>query len=214
MKTLQRICLEHVPTCVWYSLSPFMQGLLVPFDMRLAFARLQRRILERRKRRMDSISSLLTTQLKISLVPKQSRQLDVRESGKLVRGDHLVVMVGGETGYGHHGLYLGPYQDDIKVVEFASPTGDKLMRDARIQVTTYLKFTRAYDRVYVVPYAGADDSFEGPDTHECQLALHFAESPRSDHDKYDLIRWNCEAFVLLCNTGQYQRAEQIISMIG
>ena len=69
MKSLQHLCLEKLPKSTWNHLSPHLQALLITPEMRLAFIRLQKQILHRRRRRMENIVHLLTTQFNISLVP-------------------------------------------------------------------------------------------------------------------------------------------------
>jgi hypothetical protein len=155
---------------------------------------------------MEIIGDLLTTQFNISLVPGNARQLNVGALHKLVPGDHLVVMAGGEEGYGHHGLYLGVHNGETEVAHFASPTGDSCMRDATIHMTTYENFTSEYHRVYVVPYE--KDSSESRET-AMKVARQFIGAPRQSHCEYNLLRWNCETFVIMCKTGQYRLSEQI-----
>lgn len=174
--------------------------------MRLAFIRLQKRILRRRRQRMENIVDLLTTQFNITLVPGNARQLNVRALHKLVPGDHLVVMVGGETGYGHHGLYLGIHNGETEVAHFASSTGDPKMKDATIHVTTYENFTGAYHKVYVVPYE--NDSSEARKI-AMKVAREFIGAPRQSHSEYSLLSWNCETFVIMCKTGEYRLCEQV-----
>lgn len=149
---------------------------------------------------------LLTTQLKISLVPGNARQLNVLALHKLVPGDHLVVMVGGETGYGHHGLYLGIHNGETEVAHFASSSGDPKMKDATIHVTTYENFIGAYRKVYVVPYE--NDSSEARKI-AMKVARQFIGAPRQSHREYNLLVWNCETFVIMCKTGQYRLSEQV-----
>ena len=174
--------------------------------MRYAFTRLQKTILHRRRRRMENIVDLLTTQFYISLVPGNARQLNVGALHKLVPGDHLVVMVGGEGGYGHHGLYLGVHNGETEVAHFASPTGDLRMKDAIIHMTTYENFTSEYHRVYVVPYE--EDSSEAR-TAAMKAAREFIAAPRQSHREYSVLTWNCETFVIMCKTGQYRLSEQV-----
>ena len=206
MKSLQHLCLEILPKSTWDNLSPYLQALLITPKMRYAFTRLQKRTLHRRRRRMEIIGDLLTTQFNISLVPGNARQLNVREPYKLVPGDHLVVMVRGETGYGHHGLYLGVHNGETEVAHFASPTGDPCMRDATIHMTTYENFTSAYHRVYVVAYE--KDSSQTRET-SMKMAREFIGAPRKLHCEYDLLTWNCETFVIMCKSGQYRVSEQV-----
>lgn len=206
MKSLQHLCLERLPKSTWDNLSPHLQALLITPKMRYAFTRLQKTILHRRRRRMENIVDLLTTLFNISLVPGKARQLDVRDFDELVPGDHLVVMVGGEGGYGHHGLYLGVHNGQSEVAHFASPTEDPRMEDATIHVTRYGNFTRGYHRVYVVPYE--EDSTETRES-AMKVARELVGAPRQSHREYNLHHWNCENFVLFCKTGQYQNSEQI-----
>ena len=139
-------------------------------------------------------------------MPGNARQLNVREPYKLVSGDHLVVMVGGETGYGHHGLYQGVHNGEAEVAHFASPTGDPSMTDAFIHMTTYVNFTRGYESLYVVPYE--KDSSESRET-AMKIARQFKGAPRQSHREYSLLTWNCETFVIMCKTGQYRLSEQV-----
>jgi hypothetical protein len=159
---------------------------------------------------MENIVDLLTTQFNISLVPGNARQLNVGDFDELVPGDHLVVMVGGEGGYGHHGLYLGVHDGKSQVAHFASPTDNPLMTDATIHVTRYGNFTRGYERVYVVPYE--EDSSETRNT-AMKVAREFIAAPRQSHREYSLLTWNCETFVIMCKTGQYRLSEQVEKFI-
>ena len=211
MKSLQHLCLEILPKSTWDNLSPYLQALLITPKMRYAFTRLQKRTLHRRRRRMEIIGDLLTTQFNISLVPGNARQLNVREPYKLVPGDHLVVMVGGRTGYGHHGLYLGVHDGEAEVAHFASPTGDPFMKDATIHVTTYVNFTREYHRVYVVAYQ--NDSSETRES-AMKMAREFVRAPRQTHREYSLLSWNCETFVIMCKSGQHRVSEQVEKFIN
>ena len=206
MKSLQHLCLEILPKSTWDNLSPHLQALLITPKMRYAFTRLQKRTLHRRRRRMEIIGNLLTTQFNINLVPGNARQLNVGALHKLVPGDHLVVMVGGEGGYGHHGIYLGVHNGETEVAHFASPTGNPCMRDATIHITTYENFTSEYHRVYVVAYQ--NDSLETRET-AMKVARQFIGAPRQTHREYSLLSWNCETFVIMCKTGQYRLSEQV-----
>ena len=206
MKSLQHLCLEILPKSTWDNLSPYLQALLITPKMRYAFTRLQKRTLHRRRIRMEIIGDLLTTQFNMSLVPGNSRQLNVGALHKLVPGDHLVVMVGGEGGYGHHGLYLGVHNGETEVAHFASPTGDPCMTDATIHMTTYENFTRGYESIYVVAYQ--NDSLETRET-AMKVARQFIGAPRQSHCEYNLLTWNCESFVIMCKSGQYRLSEQV-----
>ena len=206
IQSLQHLCLEVLPKSTWDNLSPHLQALLITPQMRCAFTRLQKRTLHRRRRRMEMIVNLLTTQFNISLVPGNARQLNVRALHKLVPGDHLVVMAGGEGGYGHHGLYLGVHDGETEVAHFASPTRDPRMKDATIHMTTFENFTSAYHRVYVVPYE--KDSSKTRET-AMKVARKFIGAPRQSHCEYSLLTWNCETFVMMCKTGQYRVSEQV-----
>jgi len=155
---------------------------------------------------MENIVDLLTTQFNISLVPGKARQLHVAAQHKLVPGDHLVVMVGGEGGYGHHGLYLGVHDGETEVAHFASRTGDPCMNDATVHMTTYENFTGEYHNVYVVAYE--NDSSQTRET-AMKVAREFICAPRQAHREYNLLVWNCETFVMMCKTGQYRLSEQV-----
>ena len=206
MKSLQHLCLEILPKSTWDNLSPYLQALLITPKMRYAFTRLQKRTLHRRRRRMEIVGDLLTTQFNINLVPGNARQLDARALHKFAPGDHLVVMVGGGGGYGHHGLYLGVHNGETEVAHFASPTGDPCMTDATIHMTTFENFTRGYERVYVAAYE--KDSSESRTT-AMKIAREFVGAPRQSHREYSLLSWNCETFVIMCKSGQYRVSEQV-----
>ena len=80
------------------------------------------------------------------------------------------------------------------------------MADGTIHVTRYGNFTRGYERVYVVPYE--NDSSKSRNA-AMKVAREFIGAPRQSHLEYDLLRWNCETFVLLCKTGEYRLSQQV-----
>lgn len=197
MKSLQHLCLERLPKATWYNLSSHLQALLITDDMRSSFIKLQRTTLHRRRRRMQKLIELLTQQLDVSLVPSDAVRHDVRDAGcKIKGGDHLVVMVGGDNGFGHHGLYLGYNEDEdcAEVADFGSETGNKV--DNTIRIISYGKFSQGVEHVHIVPYPN-----DSKITRErsIEIAKIMVSSP--DKAEYNILTWNCETFVLYCKTG-------------
>ena len=204
MKSLQHLCLERLPKATWYNLSSHLQALLITDDMRSSFIKLQRSILHRRRRRMDKIVGLLTQQLKVSLVPSNATRYSVLQAAlRIEGGDHLVVMVGGDNGYGHHGLYLGYNKEKecAEVADFGSDTGKT---DNTIRIISYDKFVHGVDHVYIVPYP--DDS-DATRQRSIEIARYIVEL--KDIPQYDILLWNCETFVLMCKNGTYKLSDQI-----
>eukprot|EP00798_Chlamydomonas_sp_ICE-L_P026522 gene26522-biopygen3002 len=91
---------------------------------------------------------------------------------------------------------------DPQVAHFVSPTGDMLMRDARLQIGSHTEFIGARATFGIVPYASANseaDKFERQ--RAVDLAKWMVESPEFARKKYNLIAWNCECFAWVCKTG-------------
>ena len=196
MKSLQHLCLERLPKATWYNLSSHLQALLITDDMRSSFIKLQRSILHRRRRRMQKLIELLTQQLGVSLVPSDAVRYPAIDAGFEIKpGDHLVVMVGGDNGFGHHGLYLGYNEEEgcPEVADFGSDTGKT---DNTIRIISYSKFVHGVDHVYIVPYSKDADVTR---QRSIEIAKKLAEL--KDKAEYNILTWNCETFVLYCKTG-------------
>eukprot|EP00798_Chlamydomonas_sp_ICE-L_P014407 gene14407-biopygen23463 len=142
-----------------------------------------------------------------TLAPEGTVQHFSTDAWKLLNpGDHVVVMIGGwrRGCYAHHGIVIshyGPGQDP-QVAHFVSPTGDMLMRDARLQIGSHTEFIGARATFGIVPYASANseaDKFERQRAFD--LAKWMVESPEFARKKYNLIAWNCECFAWVCKTG-------------
>ena len=177
MKSLQHLCLERLPKATWYNLSSHLQALLITDDMRSSFIKLQRSILHRRRRRMQKLIELLTQQLGVSLVPSDAvRYLAIDAGFEIKPGDHLVVMVGEENGFGHHGLYLG----NEEVAEFGSDTCNKT--DNTIRIISYDKFTQGVGHVYIVPYREDSDA-----THKRSMEIARYIVELKDIPQYDIL---------------------------
>lgn len=208
MKSLQHLCLERLPKATWYNLSSHLQALLITDDMRSSFIKLQRTTLHRRRRRMQKLIELLTQQLEVSLVPSNAVRYAASEAGfRIKRGDHLVVMVGGDNGFGHHGLYLGYNEDEgcFEVADFGSDTGNKT--DNTIRIISYSKFVHGVDHVYIVPYSKDADVTR---QRSIEIAKKLVEL--KDKAEYNILTWNCETFVLYCKTGgDVKDGEMIVS---
>eukprot|EP00798_Chlamydomonas_sp_ICE-L_P000956 gene956-biopygen2285 len=99
-----------------------------------------------------------------TLGPEGTVQHFSTDSWKLLNpGDHVVVMIGGwRRGYAHHGIVIIPYGpgQDPQVAHFVSPTGDMLMRDARLQIGSHTEFIGARGTFGIVPYASANSESE------------------------------------------------------
>ena len=195
MKSLQHLCLERLPKATWYNLSSHLQALLITDDMRSSFIKLQRSILHRRRRRMQKLIELLTQQLGVSLVPSDAvRYLAIDAGFEIKPGDHLVVMVGEENGFGHHGLYLGYNEEGChEVADFSSDTGKT---DNTIRIISLSKFAEDVKHVYIVPYPKDSDVTR---QRSIEIAKKLVEL--KDKPEYNILTWNCETFVLYCKTG-------------
>eukprot|EP00798_Chlamydomonas_sp_ICE-L_P029236 gene29236-biopygen8539 len=144
----------------------------------------------------------------LTLAPEGTVQHISTDSWKLLNpGDHVVVVMIGRwrRGYAHHGIVISPYGpggQDPQVAHFVSPTGDMLMRDARLQIGSHTEFIGARVTFGIVPYASANseaDKFERQ--RAVDLAKWMVESPEFALKKYNLIAWNCECFAWVCKTG-------------
>eukprot|EP00798_Chlamydomonas_sp_ICE-L_P027328 gene27328-biopygen3170 len=141
-----------------------------------------------------------------TLGPEGTVQHFSTDSWKLLNpGDHVVVMIGGwRRGYAHHGIVIIPYGpgQDPQVAHFVSPTGDMLMRDARLQIGSHTEFIGARGTFGIVPYASANSESEKFERQRAvDLAKGMFESPEFARKKYNLIAWNCECFAWVCKTG-------------
>ena len=213
VETLQLRCLRMiVKRSEWMQLSPHIQRCLTPVQIAIPLGRFQRDILSRRKQRMEVIVQLLTELLSFNLIPKRAVRVDIAIALRtIIPGEHLVVMCGGRQGYAHHGIYIGFIDGRDVVIDFSSPTGDAKMCDGCIRIRSYSDFLKGHTCLYVVPYDCEEE--DKAKYNALQLAKSFADRPVSDvFHCYDLVRWNCEAFVLTCKTGQYQASEQVKSM--
>eukprot|EP00798_Chlamydomonas_sp_ICE-L_P008338 gene8338-biopygen13471 len=129
------------------------------------------------------------------------------EAWKLLsHGDHIVVMVGGwRHGYAHHGIVLreSRLDQDPDIAHFTSPSGDRRMRDARLQIDTYINFLARHTMYGIVQYTSPTD-FADKLVHRkraANIAKLMVETPSMALRKYDLIHWNCECFAWICKTG-------------
>ena len=148
---------------------------------------------------MEKIVELLAQQFEVSLVPSNAARHSARLAGfEIKRGDHLVVMVGGDNGFGHHGLYLGRNENAgcHEVAEFGSETGKA---DNTIRIISYDKFSQGVEHVYIVAYP--DDS-DATRQRSIEIAKKLVEL--KDKPQYDVLLWNCETFVLMCKNGRYK----------
>jgi hypothetical protein len=158
---------------------------------------------------MDKIVGLLTQQLEVSLVPSNATRYSVLQAAlRIEGGDHLVVMVGGDNGFGHHGLYLGynKEKDCAEVADFGSDTGNKT--DNTIRIISYSKFVHGVDHVYIVPYRKDSDATR---KRSIEIARYIVEL--KDIHQYDILLWNCETFVLMCKNGGYKLSDQIKTLL-
>eukprot|EP00798_Chlamydomonas_sp_ICE-L_P008699 gene8699-biopygen15604 len=139
-----------------------------------------------------------------TLAPEGTVQHFSTDAWKLLNpGDHVVVMIGGwRRGYAHHGIVISPYGpgQDPQVAHFVSPTGDMLMRDARLQIGSHTEFIGARATFGIVPSANSEaEKYERQ--RSVDLAKWMVESPEFARKKYNLIAWNCECFAWVCKTG-------------
>jgi hypothetical protein len=112
-------------------------------------------------------------------------------------------MIGGwRHGYAHHGIVVVD-KGKTHVIDFSSPSGDKLMRDAQIGMTPSVNVLMGHSTFGVVPYSfGVGNSDEQQHRERTvALAQAFLAAPTGSLPVYDLIRWNCECFAWVCKTG-------------
>jgi hypothetical protein len=116
-------------------------------------------------------------------------------------------MVGGDNGFGHHGLYLGynKEKDCAEVADFGSETGKA---DNTIRIISYDKFTHGVGHVYIVPYREDSDATR---KRSIEIARYIVEL--KDIPQYDVLLWNCETFVLMCKNGSYKLSDQIKTLL-
>lgn len=199
----------------WGMLSAHIQRCLIPDQFSSAIGRFQRHILFRRRKRMAEIIQLLTTQLEFSLLPEGALQVKALDALAVMRrGEHMVVMSGGTSGYGHHGIYIGIINQVPMMVDFSSPTGHMSMSDGYIRRRKWSDYVGDEKYVYIMPYTHCPDVDEDRERQNAtNLALAFSKMSITDvcHE-YDIVRWNCETFALTCKTGQYQSSEQVITV--
>eukprot|EP00798_Chlamydomonas_sp_ICE-L_P024084 gene24084-biopygen18580 len=142
-----------------------------------------------------------------TLAPEGTEVHATAEAWKLLsHGDHIVVMVGGwRHGYAHHGIVLreSRLDQDPDIAHFTSPSGDRRMRNARLQIDTYINFLARHTTYGIVQYTSPTD-FADELVHRkraANIAKLMVETPSMALRKYDLIHWNCECFAWICKTG-------------
>lgn len=184
MVSLAQLALDAMPCDEWLALDKHFRLCLNPdlyFDAPCV--------------RMASFCELLEDKAgeNCSLAPQSTEVHAVSMAHRVLRsGDHVVIMIGGwRHGYAHHGIVVG----ETQVIDFSSPTGDKLMRDAQIRITPSDKFLLGHSTFGIVSYIGGDRE------RTVALARAFLAAPRGTLPVYDLIRWNCECFAWVCKTG-------------
>eukprot|EP00798_Chlamydomonas_sp_ICE-L_P029824 gene29824-biopygen11539 len=92
---------------------------------------------------------------------------------------------------------------DPDIAHFTSPSGDRRMRDARLQIDTYINFLARHTTYGIVQYTSPTD-FADKLVHRkraANIAKFMVETPSMALRKYDLIHWNCECFAWICKTG-------------
>ena len=202
--------MQALPTRFWDLLDPHVQQCIYPKRSRRAIACLQRILICRARRRMASFLQLVEDQATghWTLAPEGTEVHATAEAWKLLsHGDHIVVMVGGwRHGYAHHGIVLrvSGLDQDPDIAHFTSPSGDRRMRDARLQIDTYIKFLARHTTYGIVPYNTSPTDFADELVQRkraANIAKLMVETPSMALRKYDLIHWNCECFAWICKTG-------------
>ena len=80
----------------------------------------------------------------------------------------------------------------------------------KLRIIDYADFVRGKSCVYVVPYSCSNKKTEEVNRRNAiELAELLVACKDADLHKYDILKWNCERFVLVCKTGEYQQSEQI-----
>eukprot|EP00798_Chlamydomonas_sp_ICE-L_P012843 gene12843-biopygen2002 len=155
-----------------------------------------------------------------TLAPEGTEVHATAEAWKLLsHGDHIVVMVGGwRHGYAHHGIVLreSGLDQDPDIAHFTSPSGDRRMRDARLQIDTYINFLARHTTYGIVQYTSPTD-FADELVHRkraANIAKLMVETPSMALRKYDLIHWNCECFAWICKTsGLKHNSDQVYRVL-
>ncbi len=209
ISTLNFLALKALPSHEWYTIEPFVQNCLYPDHLRKAVSHMQRLLLHCARSRMASFIQLLEEQASghLTLAPKNVIIFGTLEAYEVLKhGDHIVVMIGGwRHGYAHHGIVLK--SDVLEVAHFFSPSGDKKMSDAKIDIVSYKKFFGMHSAFGVVPYCTPEKSSMDPATEvihrdrAAKIARIIVDTPSATLHQYNLISWNCESFAWLCKTG-------------
>jgi hypothetical protein len=210
VKSLQHICIKHTSFKKFAGLPVHIQRCLFPYTVHIG--RLQRLIINRRRTRMKIVDEKLLAQVGLDLSPKNAVRKKVVNAGFAISpGEHLVVPIRHSGGMYHHGLYIGVRGDDFWVAEFGKSEGRK-----RLQLVPYFDFVKVHKHVYIVPYDSNSDEAGIETTHRTravEIAQDMMATNNPDFNKYDILRWDCECFVLMCKTGRYQVSEQAMKFL-
>ena len=113
-----------------------------------------------------------------------------------LKGQHLAVRCGRmKSDPWHHGIY-GGFDEEGRGWVYHIAGLDK--RTARIRKDPFLSFVRGQQEVAIVIYA--DDTPANRKKH-VDVACHLYDHGPAEH-LYDLFRFNCEHFAVLCKTGR------------
>ena len=207
IKSLQYLCIQYITFHTFVALPVHIQHCLFPYSLEVK--RLQRAIITRRRTRVKKMEGLFLEQLGLNLLPSNAKVHEESDAAfHLKPGDHLVVAIDRGLGVYHHGLYLGLRGGKHSVAEFGS--GEEGGSSKRLQIIRYTDFVRGKKWVYVVPYICDSKQAEKRNRRNAvALAESMVESRDPDYNRYSLLSWNCECFVLMCKTGQYEESEQI-----
>lgn len=203
--SLQCLCIKHVGIKTFASIPIHIQRCLFPYTTQVGL--LQRIIINRRRTMMKILDENLLAQIGLDLKPQNALRKKVVDALVTISpGEHLVVPIRHSGGVYHHGLYIGVREGKGWVAEFGKFKGGK-----RLQIIPCSDFLKGHKHVYIVPYDFKLENTDMERTHRTQ-AVEIAEamvaSNDPDFNKYNILRWNCECFVLMCKTGQYQVSSQ------
>ena len=211
--SLSAMALAALPTMTWHSLDVHTQRCLFPSDLARAVSGLQRRLLLRSRIRTAAMLCLLSGQARDSPKPVRTvvHPLCEFRSANLRRGDHVVVLRGwGWFRYAHHGVVHSEPSGDtpVRIVDFSSPTGDPLLRDAALRVSDLARFAKGCHSSFgIVEYAPSRPEHHARASRIAALlvrtpVLHLRRFPFSE---------NCESLAVACHTGHLGHFDRTVA---
>lgn len=225
VRTLSSLALGRVPSEQWNALDAQVQRCLFPAELRRALGRFQRFILTRRSERRAFFSRAQTEQDNECMTVRSENTVDVMtkgQKGKILNGDHLVVVRGGCT---CHGIAArSATTDEIRVVDV-----DDKDSACKLRVVDLDTFLGSQSTFGVVRYQSTkehrvdhrvhyeDSNYEDALFHvfgtflrwtrrrdrTVELAIAMTKMRPDDLREYDVIRQDPQCFAWACCTGHF-----------